>query len=426
LEKKKILIPGGNYSDWALITAAQRLGLYVISSGTKREGPAHEFADEYVYADYSDKEAMLALAKEKKIDYMCSNANDFGLLSTAYVCEQLGLPGHDSYETTLTLHSKDRFKPIAKKLGLHSPISEIFDNREEAIDFIRGSDKKMIIKPADNVGSYGVSVPQTVAEIPEKVDFAFSKSKKGKIVVEPFIEGFFVPATAMLINQEVVTFLTDGYFEYPQGIRKGPEFPKNMRSTGFTIPSPYEEEFAPAIIEDFNKIAKELNLVDGKFHCELMVTPEHEAYIFDVHRRMSGAWEPWSHWDMSEEINWEEWIVRAECGMDLSGFPRGFKYKRHIHTRNIYAPRNGLLKRVIFDEYLTSHMFPKFEGKNYVMHNMFVTDHLHQPIFERYFPTGGPLIQFAFDNAEEAERITNPENDEFYSHITFEYADCYC
>jgi len=412
--KKKILIPGGNLSDWALINAAHKLGMYVISSGTKRDGPAHGFADEYVYADYSDKEAMLAIAKEKEIDYMCSNANDFGLLSTAYVCEQLGLPGHDSYETTLTLHSKDSFKPIAKRLGLHSPVSEIFDNREEAINFIRGSDEKMIIKPADNVGSYGVSVPQTIDEIPEKVDFAFSKSKKGRIIVEPYIEGFFVPATSMIINQEVVAFLTEAYFDYPEGVRIGAEFPKNMHTSGYQIPSPYADEFAPDIIEDFNKIAK-----------ELLITPDHKAYMFDIHRRMSGFFEPWSHWDTSEEINWEEWIIRAECGMDLSGFPRGFAHKRHIHGRNIYAPRNGILKRVIFDEYLTSHIFPKYEAKNLIMHNLFVTDYLHEPISDNYFPTGKGSLQFVFDNKAEAERICNPESNEFYSHITFEYADIY-
>lgn len=426
MEKKRILIPGGKLSDWALVNAAHKLGLYVITSGTHKNAPAHEFADEYVCADYSDKEAMLQLAKEKNIDYMCSCANDFGMLSTAYVCEQLGLPGHDSYETTLTVHNKDRFKPIAKKLGIHSPVSEIFEDRAQAIEFIRNSSKKMIVKPADNVASIGVSTPQSASEIERSVDLAFENSKNKKIIVEPFIEGFFVPVTSMIINQEVKAFFTEAYFEYPQGVKVAEKFPINYRTTGYQIPSPYADEFAPAIIEDFNKIAKELNLVDGKFHCELLVTPDHEAYIFDVHRRMSGFFTPWSHWDISEEINWEDWIVRAECGMDLSDFPKDFKQSKHIHCRNIYAPRNGILKRVVFDEYLTSHIFPKYEGKNYVMNNIFVTDYLHRPISNNYFDEDSKApLQFVFDDKNEAERICNPANNEFYSHIKFEYVDQY-
>ena len=424
--QKRILIPGGKLSDWALVNSAHKLGMYVITSGTDKKAPAHQFADEYVCADYSDKEAMLKLAKEKRIDYMCSCANDFGMISTAYVCEQLGLPGHDSYETTLTIHNKDRFKPIAKKLGIHSPVSEIFEDRDAAIEFIRGCKNKMIVKPTDNVASIGVSTPETAAEIETSVDLAFSKSKNRKIIVEPFIEGFFVPVTSMIIGEEVKAFFTEAYFEYPQGEKIAEPFPINYRTTGFQIPSPYADEFSPAIIEDFNKIARELHLVDGKFHCELLITPEHEAFIFDVHRRMSGFFNPWSHWDISEEICWEDWIVRAECGMDLSSFPADFKQRKHIHTRNIYAPRNGIIKRVVLDEYLTSHIFPKYEGKNYTLHNIFVTDYRHKPIVEEYFEESSHAkLQFVFDDKDEAERICNPASDEFYSHIRFEYVDQY-
>lgn len=420
-EKKKILIPGGKLSDWALVNAAHRLGLYVITSGTNKAAPAHYFADEYVYADYSDKEAMLALAKEKKIDYMCSCANDFGMISTAYVCEQLDLPGHDSYETTLTIHHKDRFKPLANKLGLHTPVSEVFDKKEDAIGYIRNAGRLMILKPADNVASKGVSVPRTEEEIRASVDLAFSQSKEKKIIVEPYIEGFFVTTTAMLIDQEVVCFFADSSHFYPEGEVIGPEFPMNVRNTGVLRPAPYIDEFAPPIIEDLNKLARELKLVDGKFHCELLVTPEKEAWIFDAHRRMSGFDEPWPQWNLTTGLRWEDWIVRAECGMDLSDFPRGIRQNRFFHARDIYAPRDGIIKRLVFDEYLTSHMYPPCSAKEFEMAGLFVTDHLHNPLVRNFvLPTGGPVF-FEFDSPEEAAYVGSPEEDHFYNHIRFEY-----
>ena len=414
MAKKKILIPGGKFSDWALVNAAHRLGLYVITSGTHRDAPAHKFADEYVYADYSDKEAMLKVATEHKIDYMCSCANDFGMLSTAYVCEKLGLPGHDSYETTLTVHNKNRFKPLAKKLGIHSPVAEVFTDREAAIEYVRAAKGKMIIKPVDNVASIGVSVPRTQEEIPAAIDLAFEKSKIKTILAEPFAEGFYATVTSMIINQEVVAFFANSSCPYPQGEVIGDEFPANLRNNGGSQPSLYFDDFAPAIIEDFNKIAKELKLVDGKFHCELQVAPDHTAQIFDVHRRMSGESTPWHEWNETTGLRWEDWIVRSECGMDLSDFPKGIKQNRFFHNRSLYAPRNGIIKRVILDEYLTQHLYPRYEGKNYILYNRFTSDCRHEPLAD---------LKFEFDNMQEMEFIADINHDNFYPHVVFEYED---
>ena len=421
--QKKILIPGGQYSDWALVNAAHRLGLYVITSGYHENDPAHKFSDKYIKADYADKEAMLAIAQKEHIDYMCSNANDFGMLSTAYVCEKLGLPGHDSYETTCILHHKDTFKPIAKKLGLHSPAYEIFQDKIKAIEYIENSEKKVIIKPSDNVGSNGVSKD----EICKSVDYAFSNSKIGSIIVEEFVEGFYAPVTSMIINKEVVAFFANGSFIYNEGKRLAPEFPVYGRQNGRMYPCPYMDEFAPSIIDDFNKLAKDLNLVDGKLHCELIITPDHNAYIFDNHRRMSGFTEPWPEWNMTTGMNWEDWIVKAECGMDLSDFPIGIKQNPYFHLRNIYAPKDGHIKKVVFDEYLTSHIYPEFNAKEFCMYDIVVTDHIHQPIVSCFTDFGsneirGNYLTFKFDTEKECEFISNPENSkEFYKHIIFEY-----
>lgn len=413
---KKILIPGGKLSDLALINSAHRMGMYVISSGTDRKAPAHPFADEYICADYSDKEAMLQLAKEKQVDYMCSCANDFGMLSTAYVCEQLGLPGHDSYETTQILHTKSRFKKVCEELGIHAPISRFFSDRDKAIAFIRDAGKRMIVKPVDNVASKGVAAPKTVDEISSAVDEAFSKSKKGMILAEPFLEGYNATVTSMLINQTVVAFFANSYCYYPQGEVLGPEFPVNERCNGHCEPALHFEEFAPRVIEDFNKIAKHLHLVDGKFHCEVMIAPDHTAQIYDVHRRMSGEPQPWHEWNSTTGLCWEDWIVKAECGMDLSDFPCGARQNKFVHTRNIYAPKNGIIDEVVLDEYLTSHLSPKYPGKTYKIENLFISDHFHQPV-NRY----SGEFRFEFDNRAEMEHLADLDTDNFYPHVTFKY-----
>lgn len=421
-EQKKVLIPGGSVSDWALINAAHRLGLYAITSGTNESAPAHKFSDEYVYADYSDKDAILRVAKEKNVDFMVSNAHDFGMLSTAYVCEQLGLPGHDSYETTYILHHKDTFKTLAKKLGIHSPVSEIFDDRNRAIEFLKKSDVQMIIKPSDNAASYGVSTPKTPDDYERCVDDAFNNSKSKRIIIEPFIVGFPTTAAAIIINQKVEYFCADSYHVYPEGEANSQSFTQYKRCTGFLRPGLYFDEYADSIVNDINKIAKELQLADGNFHCELMITPKHEAFIFDLHRRTSGSATPWSEWVLPTGLQWEDWTLKAECGMDISDFKQYLPKQKYYHIRNVYAPRNGIIKKVTFDKYLTSHMYPNPECEELKFYNIYVTDHIHQPIIDITTKPGGTgRFFFAFDTKEEANAIGNPENNDFYSHIKFEY-----
>ena len=417
MEKKRILIPNGNFSEWALVNAAHRQNMYVIVSGLNENAPANSYADEYIRADYSDKEAMLQLAKEKKIDYMMSNAHDAGTLSTAYVCEKLGLPGHDSYETTLTLHTKNRLKPLAKKLGMHTPIAEVFKDRAMALQYVREqlmAEKKIILKPADNASSVGVVAPKTQEEAEDAVNLAFDKSKSHTVVIEPFIEGFFVTCTSMIINQEVVAFFADAGMFYPEGKVEGPEFPMNHRCNGGMQPAPYMNEWAPYIIEDFNKIAKELKLVDGKFHAELMIAPDHSAQIFDLHRRFSGFAEPCPEWNYSTSLLWEDWVLKAECGMDLSDFPKGIRQDKFFHNRTVYAPKNGKLKRVEFDPYLTAHMVPMCNARNFVLENIEVEDHIHQGIAS---------VKLRFNSYEEAEYMADYIEDHFYEHVTFEYEE---
>lgn len=427
MEKKRILIPNGNFSEWALVNAAHRLGMYVIVSGLNENAPANTFADEYIKADYSDKEAMLRLAKEKKIDYMVSNAHDAGTLATAYVCEQLGLPGHDSYETTLTIHTKNRFKAVAKKLGIHTPIAEAFTDRSAALDYVLEqlkAEKKIILKPADNASSVGVVAPKTPEEAEGAVNLAFDKSKSHTVIIEPFIEGFFVTCTSMIIDQQVVAFFANSAMFYPEGEVLGPEFPMNHRCNGGMQPALYMDEWAPYIIEDFNKIARELKLVDGKFHAELMIAPDHSAQIFDLHRRMSGFGEPLPEWDYNTCLMWEDWVVKAECGMDLSDFPKGVKQDRYYHYRNVYAPRNGKLKKMVFDNYLSARIVPQEVNsfhtnvnrrqKNFAIENVEITDHIHQPLVN---------VKLRFATLKEAEIMSDFNTDSFYQHVTFEYED---
>ena len=152
---KKILFTNGNYNDIPLIESAHKFGLYVITTGNDPDGEGHKVSDEYCQCDFTDKEAMLKIAKDKQIDFVCSCGNDLTAVTASYISEKLGLPGHDRYEVSKIFHEKDVFKKTVKKLNLTSPNSEAFVSKESALRYIKTAEFPQIIKPVDMGGVRG-------------------------------------------------------------------------------------------------------------------------------------------------------------------------------------------------------------------------------------------------------------------------------
>ena len=125
---KKALFVNGSYNEIPLIEAAHNLGYFVITSGNDPTGEGHKYADKYVPCDYSNKDAILELAKKEGVDGICSCGNDFGALSAAYAAEKLNLKGHDTYSVCRYFHEKDQFKHLCKELDLYTPQSRPFSN----------------------------------------------------------------------------------------------------------------------------------------------------------------------------------------------------------------------------------------------------------------------------------------------------------
>ena len=67
---KKILLLGGANTQIPSILTAKKMGYYTITCDYLPDNPGHKFADEYHNVSTTDKEAVLALAKELQIDGM--------------------------------------------------------------------------------------------------------------------------------------------------------------------------------------------------------------------------------------------------------------------------------------------------------------------------------------------------------------------
>ena len=306
--KKKMLLLGGGHAEIPLIQAAQSLGWYVITTGNAREGLGHPYADKNVFADFSDKDAMLELAKSEGVQAVCSGCNDFALLSTVYVCEKLGLPGHDSYATSLEIHHKDKYRALATRLGIPTPRALVVRSAADFEAAIAQLTFPIIVKPVDLTGGTGIHRAANADEARVAYKDACNRTRQDHIVVEEFVQGSNHGFSAMLVKGKVAFAFSDNEQYYIN---------KYMVS-GANSPSTSSDKTLAMLREYSERIAQELHLVDGILHIQYIERADGTPVIIEICRRPPG--------DLyikfvkyATGIDYPKFIVLAETGEDISG-----------------------------------------------------------------------------------------------------------
>ena len=171
-----------------VIMAAHEQGYYVITADYLPENFAHKFSDEYVNVSIIDKEAVLLIAREKRIDGIMSFGVDPGVVSAAYVQEQMGLPSFGPFRSIEILQNKDLFRAFLAENNFNVPRARSFKSVNEALEDISWYKYPVIVKPTDSAGSKGVTRVDDEQSLRPALEYAFDHSISGHIIVEDFIE----------------------------------------------------------------------------------------------------------------------------------------------------------------------------------------------------------------------------------------------
>lgn len=392
---KRLLILNGSLSELTLIDKAKELGYYVITSGNNPKLIGHSHADEYIEADYSNKEAILKIVKEHNIDRIVSCANDFGVITAAYVAEQMGWPGHDTYENANILHQKDLFKEFIQRLGLRAPYSVPFDSKEDAIEYIKTAEYPIIVKATDLTGGKGILKAENIEEAEFAIENAFNRSRAKHIVIEPYIVGDQQTIHTFIKDKKVVSSVSNDCFS--------PINPYLIQAELF--PARGIDNIQAELYDSIEKICNELNLVDGMLTLQYIVK-DGKPYIIELMRRALGN----QYLTVANVMNgfpWDEALIRAETGMDLSVLksePPKAKFAGH---HGIMARRNGVLKSYTIPDDIKSHIFQTIE--------------MLQPgeRLEDYMNERVAYIYYKYDNYDEALEAVRHFND----NIKIEFED---
>lgn len=329
MKQKKILLLCGTHNDLGLIRSLRKLGVYLIQTGSIPNLVGEKFVDEYIQADYSDKELILQIAMEKQVDGICQCCNDYGVYTAAYVAEKLGFSGYDSQKTTLLLHNKEKFRALAQELSLPIPRFAPCTSKEAAqnCDF----SYPLMVKPSDASAGNGVLKVEQDKDFLQAIQNAFDISRNKTILIEEYIEGTQHGFCTFLRNQKVVATCSNNEYSILNPYRVELD----------TFPASNIGLVKESLIQAVETIAQKLQLCDGIFHLQYIMR-ENKAYIIEVMRRVLGNMYSVPANKLTN-LDWDYWETRAKLGYSLEKFPQHTEEEGFFAYKAVLAPCNGVI-----------------------------------------------------------------------------------
>ena len=181
----KIAVIGANYQYLSFYKQAKALGYEIYSfARAQDDNPCWEIADHHYDMAFKDKEKILDVCKKEGVQGVTSFLLESALPCVYYVAEGLGSPCN-SKECQAITSNKYTMRDQMRKCGVSIPAYQAIKSRDESIDI----PFPIIVKPADNGGSRGVTLVRRQEELDDALNRAFDLSQHQTVMVEQFIEG---------------------------------------------------------------------------------------------------------------------------------------------------------------------------------------------------------------------------------------------
>ena len=276
------MLLGGIHYLLPVIKAAHEQGYYVITADNIPGNIAHKYSDEFCDVSIVDKDAVLLEARKHNIDGIISFGVDPGVVSAAYVQEQMHLPQMGPYESVRILQNKDLFRAFLQEHGFNAPLSRGYANKEAALNDTDWLQWPMIVKPTDSAGSKGVTRVNRIDEYEAAVDYAFTKSISGHIIIEEFID-------KVGCSSDTDSFLLNGELKFVSF--NAQRFDTNAANpytpAAYSWPSTFPEH-ETYLTSELQRLLTLLKMNTSVFNIETRIAPNGKPYIMECTPRGGG------------------------------------------------------------------------------------------------------------------------------------------
>jgi len=262
----KVLICDANFCTVPLLKAIKKNRLSVAVVGVKKEDPCHHLSDKSYLVDYSNKDLLFDLVKEGGFDYIVPGCNDQSYISSAFVAEKLNKPGYDSYETTLTIHHKDKFREYSQIKKY--PMPKVANTIEDA-HYLKFP---LLIKPVNSFSGKGIVKVENKKELKKHAHLI-----KNGAIVEEFVKGELYSHSAFIKDGNIVVdfFVNEYCTIYPYQVNSS-----NLAST-------LKASVKKKARDWLHQFARDLKLCNGLVHTQF-ISQGDDFWLVEVARRCPG------------------------------------------------------------------------------------------------------------------------------------------
>ena len=276
---KKLLIIGAGFLQDFVIQKAVSMGYETLTVDANPDAIGFSHAHKHAVISIVDEKACLAYARSERIDGVLTAATDYGVLTAAYIAQEMGLPGL-RYEAAQLVKNKYRVRKCLYEAHV--------DDTEQAYEVDTSTDvaslgKKLsypvMVKPCDGSGSRGASRVDKPEELKNACKYAMNGSISHRAEIETFIFGQEYGAESLVV---------DGQIHVLSIMKKWMTKPPYYAELGHAIPcglSVEVEEKAKACVKNAITV---LDINYGSVNMDMLITQDGKVYIIDIGARMGG------------------------------------------------------------------------------------------------------------------------------------------
>lgn len=271
---KTIMIIGGGYYQLPLIKKSVELGYNTIVCGIAGNYPGYKFASKWVDVDTFDKDAILKVAREEKINGIVLCGSDACMPTIGYVCDQMNLLG-PSEQATINASNKAVMKECFKKYGVRTAQYKKIYTIEQAEAFAQEYNYSVVLKVVDASGSKGITIVKTLDELRAQYPIVTKETKKDYIIIEEFISGEEFGAQAFVRNGKLTFVMPHGDMVF----HSATDVP-----IGHYAPYERETELIGDITEQLQKCVDALGINNTAINADFILS-KGKVYVLEIGAR---------------------------------------------------------------------------------------------------------------------------------------------
>ncbi|MDT2782430.1 ATP-grasp domain-containing protein [Vagococcus fluvialis] len=342
---KKILLLGGSPQQVPAIQYAKSEGYFTILCDFLSDNPGQKFADKFYLESTTDKEKILEISINEKIDGIVAYASDPAAATAAYVSEKLSLPTNP-YKSVKTLSNKGLFRNFLQDNSFNTPKCNTASVLEE-ID-VDNYMYPLIVKPTDSSGSKGISKVYSSENLESAFNFAKENSREGTVIVEEFIE----KDHEFLVGGDI--FILDGEIKFLGLLNCHRDFKVNhLVPVGKSYPVFLKKNRIVKIEEELKRIANLLELEFGGFNIELIFDKNDNLYFIEIGPRSGGNMIP-ELLSMVSNVDMMKLLVDISMGKKIGKLK--FEENKYFATHNIHTNQDGIFDNLEIDSKLSKYI----------------------------------------------------------------------